>query len=161
MKRESKTVHWGDRRRASSGSTAFTPVSTPIYTETSDAYDSTETLDHIFAHEIEGPSYTRYGNPTIDALDELIRELESGADCVACASGMAALHLALLASLIDRPRRVLCADAIYGSTASMLMGILGPLGVETSFVDICNLAAVQAAVDETKPGVILMETVSN
>jgi len=158
MKRESKTVHWGDRRRSSAG---FTPVTTPIYTATSYSYDSTEMLDRVFAHEVEGPSYTRYGNPTIDALEELVRELESGADCVACASGMAALHLALLAALLDRPRHVLCADAIYGSTASMLMSILGPLGVETSFVDICDLAAVQAAVAETKPGAILMETISN
>ena len=158
MKRESKTVHWGDRRRSSAD---FTPVTTPIYTATSYSYDSTETLDRIFAHEIEGPSYTRYGNPTIEALEELVRELESGADCVACASGMAALHLALLAALLDRPRRVLCADAIYGSTAGMLMGVLGPLGVETSFVDICNLAKVQAAVKENQPGVVLMETISN
>ena len=158
MKRESKTVHWGDRRRASAD---FTPATTPIYTATSYSYDSMETLDRVFAREIEGPSYTRYGNPTIDALEQLLRELESGTFCAACASGMAALHLALLAALLDRPRHVLCADAIYGSTASMLMGILGPIGVETTFVNICDLAAVQAAVDETRPGVILMETVSN
>lgn len=167
MKRESKTVHWGDRRRSSpsnptAGSTpAFIPVATPIYTATSYAYDSMETLDRVFAREVEGPSYTRYGNPTIDALEELVRELEGGADCVACASGMAALHLGLIAALLDRSRHVLCADAIYGSTAGMLMNILGPLGIETSFVDICNLAAVQAAVAEDKPGAILMETVSN
>jgi len=158
MKRESKTVHWGDRRRTPA---AFTPVTTPIYTATSYSYESMEMLDRVFAHEVEGPSYTRYGNPTIDALEELVRELEGGADCVACASGMAALHLALLAALLDRPRRVLCADAIYGSTASMLMTILGPLGVETDFVDICDLDAVQAAANETKPGLILMETISN
>ncbi len=159
MKRESKTVHWGDRRRSSAAN--FTPVTTPIYTATSYSYDSMETLDRIFAREVEGPSYTRYGNPTIDALEELLRELDNGAFCAACSSGMAALHLALLAALLDRPRHVLAADAIYGSTASMLMSILGPIGVETTFVDICDLAAVQAAVDETKPGVILMETVSN
>src|SRR5579862_1472929 len=162
MKRESKTVHWGDRRRSSSNSKpSFTPVSTPIYTATSYSYDSTEMLDRVFAHEVEGPSYTRYGNPTIDALEELIRELEGGAFCAAASSGMAALHLALLAALLDRPRRVLCADAIYGSTANMLMTIFGPIGIETSFVDICDLAAVEAAVKETKPGVILMESISN
>ena len=163
MKPESKTVHWGDRRRTSltAARDAFTPVTTPIYTATSYSYDSMETLDRIFAHEIEGPSYTRYGNPTIEALEELIRELEGGAFCAACASGMAALHLALLAALLDRPRRVLCADAIYGSTANMLMTILGPLGIETTFEDICSLRAVEAAVEKTKPGVILMETISN
>src|ERR1700722_13912484 len=160
MKRESKTVHWGDRRRTGSGvNPAFTPVATPIYTATSYSYDSMETLDRVFAREVEGPSYTRYGNPTIEALEELVRELEGGADCVACASGMAALHLALIAGLLDRSRHVLAADAIYGSTAAMLMGILGPLGIETTFVNICDLPAVQAAVAETKPGVILMETV--
>jgi cystathionine beta-lyase/cystathionine gamma-synthase len=166
MKRESKAVHWGerrgDRRRSPKSNTAsYTPVTTPIYTATSYSYESMETLDRVFGREIEGPSYTRYGNPTIDAVEELIRELEGGAFCAACASGMAALHLALLAALLDRPRRVLCADAIYGSTANMLMTVLGPIGVETSFVDICNLAAVQAAVEKTKPGVILMETISN
>lgn len=158
MKRESKAVHWGDRRRISG---SFTPVTTPIYTATSYSYDSMDTLDRVLGREIEGPSYTRYGNPTIDALEELIRELEGGAFCAACSSGMAALHLALLGALLDRPRRVLCADAIYGSTANMLMTVLGPIGVETSFVDICDLAAVEAAVLETKPGVILMETISN
>src|SRR5580704_2107168 len=111
MKRESKTVHWGDRRRYSS---EFTPVTTPIYTATSYSYDSMETLDRIFARELEGPSYTRYGNPTQDALEELVRELEGAAFCAACASGMAALHLALLAALLDRSRHVIAADAIYG-----------------------------------------------
>jgi cystathionine beta-lyase/cystathionine gamma-synthase len=162
MKRESKTVHWGDRTRAElKVKPPFTPVTTPIYTATSYSYDSMETLDRVFARELDGPSYTRYGNPTVDALEELVRELEGGADCVACASGMAALHLGLIAGLLDRPRHVLCADAIYGSTASLLMNILGPLGIETSFVDICDLSAIRAAVEETKPGVILMETVSN
>lgn len=158
MKRESKAVHWGDRRRVAG---AFTPVTTPIYTATSYSYDSMDTLDRVLGREIEGPSYTRYGNPTIDALEELIRELEGGGFCAACSSGMAALHLALLGALLDRPRRVLCADAIYGSTANMLMTIFGPIGVETSFVDICDLQAVEAAVKEFRPGVILMESISN
>ena len=158
MKRESKTVHWGDRRRKAPG---FVPVTTPIYTATSYSYDSMETLDRVLGREIEGPSYTRFGNPTVDALEELMRELESGAFAAACSSGMAALHLALLGALLDRPRHVLCADAIYGSTANMLMTILGPIGVETTFVNICDVSSVRAAVEEIKPGVIIMETVSN
>lgn len=158
MKRESKTVHWGDRRRSSAG---FTPSTTPIYTASTYFYDSMDTLDRVFAHEIDGPSYIRFGNPTVDALQDLIRELEGGSFCAACSSGMAALHLALMAALLDRRRQILCADAIYGSTANMLNTVLGPLGIETAFVNICDLAAVRAAVEETKPGVILMETVSN
>lgn len=158
MKPESKTVHWGDRRRKSGD---YIPVTTPIYTATSYFYDSMDQLDKVFAREQDGPSYTRYDNPTRVALEELVRELENGAGAVACASGMAALYLSVLAALMDRPRRVIAADALYGTTTSMLMSVLGPIGVETSFVNICDLNAVEAAIAETKPGAIVMETVSN
>jgi cystathionine gamma-synthase/methionine-gamma-lyase len=74
---------------------------------------------------------------------------------------MAALHLATLAALLDRPKRVLAADALYGSTPTMLLNIFGPLGVETAFVDICDIPAVEEAVAESKPGAIVVETISN
>jgi len=87
--------------------------------------------------------------------------LEGGAGAVATSSGMAALHLATMAALVDRPKRILAADALYGSTTNMLASIFGSIGVETSFADICNAAAMEAAVAETKPAAIVMETVSN
>ena len=158
MKPESNTVHWGDRKRKPE---AYVPVTTPIYNATTYFYESMKELDQVFAGEIQGPSYTRYDNPTRVALEELMRELEGGALAAACSSGMAALNLALLSALLDRPRRVLAADALYGSTAVMLLNIFGPLGVETEFVDICDLAAAERAVSEFKPGAIVMETVSN
>src|SRR6201999_3892151 len=67
MKRESKTVHSGERKK---NAAPYTPVTTPIYTGTSYSYDSMETLDQVFDRAVEGPSYTRYGNPTVDALQE-------------------------------------------------------------------------------------------
>ena len=157
MKPETKAVHAGDRRKAGD----FTPVTTPIYTASTYFYDSMEELDQVFGREKDGPSYSRYDNPTRVALEDLMKELEHGAGAVACASGMAALHLAVLAALMDRPRRILAADALYGSTTHMLTTIFGALGVETTFIDICDLKAVEAAVAETKPGAIVMETVSN
>jgi cystathionine beta-lyase/cystathionine gamma-synthase len=53
------------------------------------------------------------------------------------------------------------AGALYGATLKMLMNVLEPAGVETRFVDICDLDAVRAAIDEARPGCVLMETVSN
>jgi cystathionine beta-lyase/cystathionine gamma-synthase len=157
MKIESKTVHSGDRRKSG----AFTPVTTPIYTAASYVYDSMDQLDRVFAMEESGPSYSRYDNPTRTALEELMRELESGAGAVACASGMSAIHLALLSALMDRPKRVIAADLMYGATTAMLMNIFGAIGVETTQVDICDLAAFEAALTETKPGAVIMETVAN
>jgi cystathionine beta-lyase/cystathionine gamma-synthase len=157
MKIESKMVHFGDRRKAGN----YVPVTTPIYTAASYFYDSMDQLDRIFGREEKGPSYARYDNPTSNALEELVNELEGGHGAVACASGMSAVHLALLAALLDRPKRVLAANALYGATTNLLMNIFGPLGIDTAFVDIRDLAAIQAAVTEAKPGAILMETVSN
>jgi cystathionine beta-lyase/cystathionine gamma-synthase len=157
MKFESKTVHAGDRRKAGN----FVPVTTPIYTAASYFYDSMEQLDRVFGREEAGPSYARYDNPTTSALEALMTELEGGHASFACSSGMMALHLAVLATLVDRPKRVVAGSVLYGATTQMLMTVFGALGVETTFVDACDLAAVEAAVDETKPGAVLVETITN
>jgi cystathionine beta-lyase/cystathionine gamma-synthase len=157
MKIESKTVHWGDRRKGGD----FTPVTTPIYTAASYVYESMEQLDRIFNLEEKGPSYARYDNPTRTALEELIRELESGAGAIACSSGMAGIHMAVLAALMDRPKRVLAANMMYGATTSMLMNIFGPMGVETAQADPCDLAAFEAALVEEKTGAVVVESIAN
>ncbi len=48
--------------------------------------------------------------------------------------------MAVLAALMDRPKRVVAANMMYGATTSMLMNIFGPMGVETAHVDPCDLA---------------------
>ena len=74
---------------------------------------------------------------------------------------MAAIHTALLAALTDRPKSVVAANALYGATISVLDKIFEPLGVEVAYVDVCDLAAVEKAIAERKPGCVLMETMSN
>src|SRR5258708_963767 len=157
MKFESKTVHAGDRQRAGD----HIPVTTPIYTAASYIYESVSQLDRIFGREEEGPAYARYGNPTVTALQDLVNELEGGHGALATASGMMALHLAVLAALVDRPKRVVAGDVLYGATTQMLMTVFGALGVETTFVDPCDLPAFEAAIAENKPGVVLVETITN
>ncbi len=157
MKIESKAVHWGDRRKTGD----FTPVTTPIYTAASYVYESMDQLDRVFGLEETGPSYARYDNPTRSALEELVRELENGAGAIACASGMSAIHMAVLAALMDRPKRVVAANMMYGATTSMLMNVFGPLGVETAHVDPCDLAAFEAALSEDKTGAVVLETIAN
>jgi cystathionine beta-lyase/cystathionine gamma-synthase len=157
MKFESKAVHAGDRRKAGD----FVPVTTPIYTATSYIYDSMAQQDRVLGREEPGPSYARYDNPTVTALQDLVNELESGHGTLACSSGMMALHLAVLAALVDRPKRVLAGHAMYGATTHMLLTVFGALGVETTFVDVCDVAAFEAAVAETKPGAVVVETITN
>ena len=157
MKIESKAVHQGDRKKPGGP----TPVTTPIHTATSYFYETTSQLDRVFGHEEEGFCYARYDNPTNAAVEELVASLENGAGALATSSGMAALHIALTAALIDRPKSVLAASALYGATIKLLMNVLEPFGIDVRFVDICDLNAIEQAVGAQKPGCLLMETVSN
>jgi cystathionine beta-lyase/cystathionine gamma-synthase len=152
-----KAVHAGDRKKPAS----HTPVTTPIHTASSFFYDSMEQLDRVFAREEEGYCYSRYDNPSSAALEELLTSLENGHGALTCASGMAAIQMAVLAALTDRRKSILAADALYGATVSLLMKVFEPSGVDVRFVDVCDLDAVRAAVAASKPGCILIETVSN
>jgi cystathionine gamma-synthase/methionine-gamma-lyase len=152
-----RAIHVGDRKRTAS----WIPVTTPIHTATSYFYNETADLERVFAGEMPGWNYSRHGNPTNQALEELMASLESGEIAMSCSSGMAALHLAILTALLDRRRVILAASALYGATISMLMKVLEPSGIETFFVDFNDEAAVAAAIEEHKPGALLMETISN
>jgi len=157
LKIHTTAVHAGERKRAPKQ----VPVSSPIYLGASYICETTSELDRIFALEEKGYAYSRYASPTNDALEEQITALEGGAGALACASGMSALQLAIQAALIDRRKDVLYAHAIYGATMKLLHDVLEPFGIESSFIDICDLRHVEAAIADRKPGCVLMETVSN
>ncbi len=161
MKIETKAVHSGDRKSNPSAPEAFVPVTTPIYTAASYIYESTAKLDRVLGREEEGFCYARYDNPTNAALEELMTTLEGGHGALACSSGMAALHVALLAALTDRRKSIVAASALYGATTSMLCKVLEPLGIGIHFVNICDLEKVQEKIADAKPGCVLMETISN
>jgi cystathionine gamma-synthase/methionine-gamma-lyase len=157
LKIHTQAVHAGDRRKAPGA----VPVTTPIYTASSFFYETTEELDRVFGMEQAGYCYARYDNPTAAALEELVAALEGGRGALACASGMAAVQMAVETALADRRPSIVAADALYGASTKLLLNVLEPRGVEVRFADICNLDAVGAAVSHAKPGCILMETISN
>jgi cystathionine beta-lyase/cystathionine gamma-synthase len=157
VKIHTKVVHAGDRKKAG----PYIPVTTPIHTASSYFYESMGQLDRVFGQEEKGFSYSRYENPTSAALEELVAALEGGHGALACASGMAAIHMALLTALADRRKSVVAANALYGASVSLLLQVLEPSGVAVRFVDVCDLDALRTAVDEARPGCILIETISN
>jgi cystathionine beta-lyase/cystathionine gamma-synthase len=152
-----KAVHSGDRKRNGS----HVPVTTPIYTATSYFYDSMEQLERVFSQEEKGYCYTRFDNPNASGLEELICALEGGAGAQTCASGMAALQLAITSALTDRRKSIVAAGALYGATIGLLMNVFEPMGVAVRFADVCDLDALRAAVAEANPGCIVIETISN
>jgi len=105
-----------------------------------------------------GYAYIRDANPNRKALEEAMARLEGGASAIAFASGMAAT-MAVLQTLTPGDHVIAPMDAYFG-TATLLRDHFSPWGLEASFVDMTNLAAVQAAV---KPNTRLVwtETPSN
>jgi cystathionine beta-lyase/cystathionine gamma-synthase len=157
LKIHTQAVHAGDRKKPA----ANIPVSTPIYTASSYSCESMAQLDRVFAQEEPGYCYARYDNPTNAALEELMTKLEGGHGSLACASGMAAVQMAVVTALADRRKSVVAANATYGATVSLLMKVLEPTGVNVRFADMCDLDTLRKVVAEAKPGCILMETISN
>ena len=157
MKIDTLAVHAGDRKKLGN----YVPSTTPVYGTSSFFYERTEDLDRVFNEEIEGHGYTRYGNPTTAALEELLARLEGGDLAVATTSGMSAIHLALIAAMTDRRRSVLCARVMYGQSITLLTNILGPTGVDISFAEPCDLDDFEQVLAKEEPSCVLLEPVSN
>jgi cystathionine beta-lyase/cystathionine gamma-synthase len=152
-----KLVHAGERR----GIPDAQPVATPIYASATFTYDTMAEMDRVFGGEKQGFVYTRYGNPTTAALEEAVRAVEEGATACAYATGMAAVHAALLACDLKSGSTVLASRDVYGATTNLLNTILINFGVNTVHVDFSDLENVRAKARELRPQVLIAETISN
>ena len=85
---------------------------TPIYQTTAYVFDDVDHAASLFNLQTYGYLYSRLTNPTVSVLEERVASLEGGRGAIACASGMIAIHTALMAALTDRPKRVVAASAI-------------------------------------------------
>jgi cystathionine gamma-synthase len=150
-------VHAGERRTAPAG----VPTSTPIYATSGFVYETMEEIDQIVDGEKSDFVYSRYGNPTVAALEDALVAIEAGQSAVAYGSGMAALHAALLACDLTSGAVVLASQDLYGATLDLLTRIFGAFGVKTVTADFADITALRAKALETKPRVLLAETISN
>ena len=105
-----------------------------------------------------GFAYTRDANPNRQALETAMAALEGGASAVAFASGMAAT-MAVMQTLAPGDHVVAPLDAYFG-TPKLLRELFVPWGLEVSFVDTTDLAAVRAAI-RPRTRLIWTETPSN
>jgi len=143
-----KQVHAGVRPDPVTGS-----ILTPVFQSTTFVQES---VDKYLA---KGYSYSRSGNPTVAALEEKLTVLENGAACSCYATGMAAIQAVIQATLSAGDHAIV-SDVAYGGTYRLCTTVYRRFGVEFSFVDTSNPAAVRAAVrDNTK--LILTESPAN
>lgn len=102
--------------------------------------------------------YSRSGNPTREALEDAIAELEEGTRGFAFSSGMAAISTAFL--LLSKGDHVVITEDVYGGTFRMVTEVLVRFGIEHTFVDMTDLHAVENAI-QPNTKVLYVETPSN
>jgi len=131
----------------------------PIYQTSTFKFKSVEHGASLFAGEEKGYIYTRMANPTVEAMENAIADLEGGHKALGCASGMAAIHT-VFASLLSAGDHVVCSAAVYGSTTTLLNTVMKRFGVETTFVD---TSYSENVLNEMKPNtkVVYVETPGN
>ena len=103
--------------------------------------------------------YARSGNPTRDALIDLLVELESGCHGVATCSGMAAIHL--LFQTLKPNDLVLASSDLYGGTHRLLTRLAEDSRLRVRYVDTTDLAATAASIQAHPPQLVYVETPSN
>ena len=133
--------------------------SVPIYQSvTFEAEDAAE-LGDILADRRPGYAYARSGNPTAAAMADAFAQLHGAPAGFAFASGMAAIHAALLSQLRAGDRFV-STQAVYGSTRTLMSSVLARFGVEVEYVDATDPDAVEDAL-RTPTRVLYLETIAN
>ena len=136
------------------------PNSVPIYQAATFSAADADELGAVLTGAQPGFAYARVDNPTDNALAAAVAELHGAEDGFAFATGMAAIHAALL-SLVQAGDRIVSTRAVYGSTRSLLANVFGGLGIPTTFVDITDHAAVEAELAARPARVLYAETISN
>lgn len=142
---KTKVIHGGISTDKTTGA-----VSVPIY--------QTSTYKQNGLGQPKEYEYSRSGNPTRHALEELIADLEGGVQGFAFSSGLAGIHAVL--SLFSAGDHIILADDVYGGTFRLMDKVLTKTGIIYDLVDLSNLDDLKAAFkEETKA--IYFETPSN
>lgn len=144
LKLASRVIHAGQSPEPVTGA-----VMPPVF--------QTSTYAQPWPAQHTGYEYSRTQNPTREALQRCVADLEGGTDGVAFGSGLAATHAVL--AMLPAQARVVCGDDVYGGTYRLLTKVMADRGVSTSFVDLTHTSPEEAVPEGTH--LVWLETPTN
>jgi len=137
----------------------FNSHSFPIFQTSTFYFDSPEHGAELFAGRGEGYIYTRLGNPTIDAVERVVSELEGGFGATATSSGMSAV-LTSVFPFVKTGDHIVVSDTLYGASTILLTKFAEKYGIEVTVAKSASLEEFKNGVkDNTK--LIYIETPAN
>ncbi|MBD3236937.1 MAG: aminotransferase class I/II-fold pyridoxal phosphate-dependent enzyme [Candidatus Eisenbacteria bacterium] len=131
----------------------------PIFQTSTFYFDDAEHGADLFAKRRPGHIYTRIGNPTVEAYERVVANLEGAEEAVAFSSGMAAIFGALM-SRLRAGEHLVSGDTLYGPSVNLLGQTMARFGIEASFVDTSDPEAIRAAV-RPNTRALFLETPAN
>lgn len=153
MEKETKCVQSGYAPQSGE------PRVLPIAMSTTFKYDSTDDVGALFDLKKDGFFYTRLANPTVAAVEAKINDLEGGVGAMMTSSGQAASLIAVT-NLAAAGDHIVASSEIYGGTTNLFAVTLKKFGIDTTFVNINDTAAVAAAIRENTK-LVFAETIAN
>jgi methionine-gamma-lyase len=147
-------VHAGESPCPATGA-----LDTPIYQSTTFVSADSDEMAAVYGEQKFGYMYTRYGNPTIRALEEKVAALEGGEAALAFSTGMAAISSAIL-GYVKAGDHVVAARSLYGAAYNFLNTKLPRFGASTTFVPSSHVEDFEKAI-QPNTRLVYFETPSN
>ncbi|ARP50758.1 MULTISPECIES: O-acetylhomoserine aminocarboxypropyltransferase/cysteine synthase family protein [Caproicibacterium] len=136
------------------------PRVVPIVQSTTFRYTTAEAMGRLFNLEDSGHFYTRISNPTTEAVEKKIAELEGGVGCVATSSGMAAIFLSVL-NICKAGDHVVSSSAVYGGAFNLFNKTMRDMGIDFTFVPPDVTEEQLEAAMQSNTRAVYCETLSN
>lgn len=130
--------------RAGTQRSQFNEHSEALFLTSSFVFDSAAQAAARFSGAEAGNVYSRFTNPTVTMFEQRLASLEGAEDCLATASGMAAIMATCLATL-RAGDHVICAANVFGATIQLFSSLLSRFGIAVSYVDATDIGAWRAA----------------
>lgn len=132
----------------------------PIYQSTTYVYNSTDAVADVFDDPTLGMIYSRFENPTTDAVEKKIAALEGGAAAMCTSSGQAASMMAIL-NICEAGDHFISSSSIYGGTTNLFAFTFKKWGIECTFIDVDATAEEIKAAVRPNTKCLFGETIAN
>jgi O-acetylhomoserine (thiol)-lyase len=130
----------------------------PIHTSVTYGYDDVQDLVNVFQNKANGFAYSRQGNPTVNALEHKVTQMENGFATVCFATGMAAISSSIIA-LVKHTDHILASSYLFGNTRSIFQTFID-MGLDVTFTDATSAENIKAGL-RANTKLVFVETIAN
>ncbi|MGM9802784.1 MAG: trans-sulfuration enzyme family protein [Muribaculaceae bacterium] len=139
---------------------AYGSLAMPVYHTCAYEFATAAQMSDAFTGVVLEPDYSRVMNPTVTYFEDKVKSITGAANVFAFSSGMQAITNALL-SVAEAGKTIVTSPHLFGNSFSLITKTLARFGVRSKIVDLTNLEAVEAAMDDDSVCLLYLEIITN